>query len=319
MDNTQELKSIVFIDEGSFACNNLDACKYKERSLSYAVGVDIPTPTVDPEEVFKECCYVHNVFADENSSDDFKNDYSSFYHQRQLSNENASFKLIHINTGDEFDLVDSTYGSFYGFGSFSENTNLTGFRLEWKKVLEDIGEGSFKVVKSISKIGITVDFNSLVYTLSQFNEKRANKTARIDVVLNGLMEKDKTDFTGIGWKDSIRVPGFFGRREFQFEEDFLIDRTFEKRQISMKQTNEYKFQTNSVPNCVTNPIIDLFLFADDIYMNDYNLNNHSYDYKKFSVKFQGNENTDYTSTSRKARLNLIFNDKFENNLKRNYR
>lgn len=319
MDNSLELKSLVYIDESSFACNNLDSCTYKERSLSYALSVDVPIPAIDPQEVFKECCYVHYIYADANSSEDFKNDYSSFHHQRQLSNETVEFKMIHIETSNEYILNDSTYGVYYGFGSFSENINLSGFRVEWKKVLDDIGSGSYKVVKTVNKIGVSAEYNSITYTLSQFSERMADKTSRIDVVLNGFMEKDGTDFTNIGWKDSIRVPGFFGRREFQFEEDFLIDRSFEKRQISMKQTNEYKFQINLVPYCITNQIIDLSLFADDIYINDYNLNNHSYNYKKFPVKFQANENTDYSSTTRKARLNLLFNDKFENNLKRNYK
>ena len=116
----------------------------------------------------------------------------------------------------------------------------------------------------------------------------------------------------------LSLDRFFGRREPQLEEDNLIDRNYEKEQISMKQTNEFKFQANKIPDCVTDEIWDFMLLGNHIYMNDYNVNNHSYKFVKFGVKFSGNEGTEYNSKSRKATLNLTFNDKFENNIKRNY-
>lgn len=316
--NDQELLSIVYIDESPFDCNQIVKCKYKERTISYALGVKIPTPGQDPEEIFKECCYNHFIFADANSSEDFKNDYSSFYHQRQLSNETVDFVLIHLETGDEFDLNDGTFGSFYQFGYFPTNPNLKGYLIKWKKVLSEIGEGNFKIIKKQTIAGIIIETPSITFTLRQFSSSSANYTSRMDVVMNGSLIKSGVDFTGTGWKHSIRVPGFFGRREPQFEEDNIVNREYEKRQISMKQTNEFKFQTNLIPDCLTNEILDFMLFANDIYFNDYNLNNHSYDYVKFGVKFASNDGTKYGVKTRKASLNLTFNDKFENNWKRNF-
>jgi hypothetical protein len=318
MNNTQELLDIVKIDLPSISCNQVDPCPYKERSVSYATGVVIPEPGLDPEEIFKECCYIHNVFADANSSQDFKNDYSSFYHQKQLNNESVSFVLLHMEFDTEYQLNNGTFGQFFGFGSFPENINLTGYLVEWKKVLAEIGPGSFKVIKRVNIAGVDVEMNSIVFTLSQFTSRKADHTVRIDVVMNGRLIKTGVDFTGTGWKHSIRVPGFFGRREPGIEEDNLIKRTYEKKQISARQTNEYKFQTNLIPDCLTNEIWDFILLSNDIYFNDYNLNNHSYDFIKFGAKFASNDGTDYSPNTRKARLNLTFNDKFENNIKRNF-
>lgn len=319
MNNNAELLEIAYVDASLFGCNIELKCPYKERSISYALGVEIPVPTENPEEIFKECCYNHYVFADANSSSDFKNDYSAFYHQRQLPNETVNFVLKHFETDTEFDINNGTYGLYFGFGFFDENIDLKGCLIQWKKVLEEIGEGNFQIIKRVSIAGVEVEFPSLVFTLRQYTTKLADKTTRIDVVMNGRLQKTGVDFTGLGWKHSLRVPGFFGRREPQFEEDNIVNRQFEKRQISMKQTNEFKFQTNLIPSCVTNEIIDFMLFSNDIYFNDYNLNNHSYDFVKFGVKFSGNEGTDYNSQRRKARLNLVFNDKFDNNIKRNFR
>ena len=317
-DNTQELLDIVHIDQDALGCNQVIKCPYQERSISYAVGVTIETPPESPVEIFKECCYIHRVFADATSSTDLKNDYSGFYHQRQLLNESIDFILHHIDTDTEIPLVDGTYGQFFDFGSFATNTNLKGYLIQWKKVLDVIGEGNFKIIKRTTIAGVPNDFDSFVFTLKQYSARLADTTVRIDVIMDGKLEKSKVDFSGTAWKHSIRVPGFFGRREPQLEEDNIIDRSFEKRQVSMIQTNEFKFQTNLVPFCVTDEIWDFILFANDIYMNDYNLNNHSYNFIKFGVKFAANDGTEYGIKSRKAKLNLTFNDKFQNNIKRNF-
>lgn len=319
MNNQQELLDLAGVDLSQLGCNILAKCKYKERTLSYATGIQIPTVGQDPEEVFKECCYFHYVLADLDNADNFRNDYSSFFHQRQLSNETTEFVLVHLETGDEFVMDDETYGQYFGFGFFSENINLKGYLIQWRKVMQEIGEGKFKVLKKVTIAGIDLEFPSIVFTLRKYSSKNADNTVRIDTVMNGRIEKTGIDFTNTGWKSSIRVPGFFGRRDPSYEEDNIIDKQFNKRQISMIQRNEFRFQTNLIPDCITKEILDFYVFANDIYMNDYNLNNHSYEYVKFGVKFGSNEGTEYKVTSRKAQINLIFNDKYENNLKRNFR
>jgi len=319
MNNNQELLDNVFIDQNPLGCNQIIKCPYKERTISFALGVSIPTPGQPPEEIFKECCYTHLTLADLNSSEDFKNDYSAFYHQRQVSSETAVFTLYHYETATEHPLTDGSFGSLFNFGTFTQNPNLKGYLVQWKKVLAELGEGNFKVFKRVTVAGVAVEFSSIVFTLRQFSTANANKTVRIDVVMNGLLQKSGVDFSGTSWKHSIRVPGFFGRREPQLTEDNLINRSFEKRQISMKQTNEFKFQTNLIPDCLTNEIWDFMLMSNDIFMNDYNLNNHSYDFVKFGVKVGSNDGTVYGTKTRKAQLNLTFTDKFENNLKRNFK
>ncbi len=308
-----------YIDFSQIPCGQEITCLNKERTRSFAMYVNIPTVGQNPDEVFKECCYNHLTLADANSNEDFKNDYSSFYHQKQLPNETVEFVLVHAETAQEYELDDSTYGSFFDFGYFSTNPNLKGFLVNWKKVLDDLGEGNFKILKRQTIAGLNFEFQSISFTLKQFSSSLADHTVRMDVVMNGRLEKTGVDFTGTDWKHSIRVPGFFGRREPKLEEDNIINRNFEKKQISMIQTNEWKFQTNKIPDCLTNEIWDFHLFANDIFMNDYNLNNHSYDFVRFPVKFASNEGTVYGVRTRKAQLNLTFNDKFENNLKRNFK
>lgn len=317
-NNDQELLTQVFIDTGEFACNLATPCDYKERTISYAIGVQIPVPALDPDIIFKECCYQHYVLADASSTLDFKNDYSGFHHQRQLSNETCDFFLYKYENGLEYPLVNATYGQYFGFGAFPTNIGLKGYKVEWKKVLATLGEGSYRIIKRVVVAGVSVDTNSICFTLRQYSSYLADRTMRMDIVMNGRIEREGTNFVGVGWRHSMRIGGFFGRREPKFEEDNLIDRNFRKEQISMLQKNEYLFQTNFVPSCITDEILDFMLFANDIYMNDYNLNNHSYTYVNFGVKVANNNGTDYGNVTRKARLNLVFSDKKEDRVKRNF-
>ena len=310
----------VYLDIEQFSCSKtIDDCENKEKTMSLALYVQVPDDQqVVPEEVFKECCYNHKVFASSSDLDPYKNDFSGFYHKRQITSETCKFILIQTSNQVEHELNDSTFGIFKNFGSIANEQNLTTFVLDWKKVLNELGEGSYKVVKRVNLIGIEKETQYLVYSLSEYSSLKSDKTVRIDVTMSGLLEKENIDFTDSDFKDSIRVPGFFGRRDPTFEEDNLIDRNYQKRQISMKQTNEYKFQTNLIPECVTSLIYDFLLFSQDIRVNDYNLNNHSYKYKDFLVKLENNEGTRYLVKSRKASLNLVFSDKYINNNKRNY-
>lgn len=316
--NQQELLQIIHVDTGAFSCNQVENCKYKERTISYALGVKLPEEGEAPDAIFTECCYTHIVLADLTSTTDYKNDYSGFYHQRQLSTETCDFFLLDLSDGTEYPLNTAAYGTPFGFNYFATNPNLKGFKVEWRKVLQQLGEGNYKIIKRFTISGIPFETESYTFTLKKYSTGNADKTIRVDIVMNGRIEKDGIEFKGTNWKHSLRVPGFFGRREPKFEEDNIVKRTYEKNQISMRQNNEYKFQTNYIPVCLTSEILDFMFFANDIYMNDYNLNNHSYEFKKFGVKVTSNEGTTYAVTMRKARLNFVFEDKFANNIKRNF-
>lgn len=314
------LRNIVYINTSQFDCaNGYDPCGMKERTLSFALFANIPETEEPPEAIFKECCYTHYVLASSTDAKPYKNDFVGFYHKRQLLNEVCDFVLIKMSDGTEYDLDSSSpYGTFNDFGDYNQQKDLKTFVLNWRDVLLDLGVGSYKVIKRFTIAGVSAEKEYLVYNLKEYSSRIADKTARIDVTMSGLLEKSNVDFTGTDFKTSIRVGGFFGRREVKFEEDVLIDRAYNVNQITMKQTNEYKFQTNMVPDCITNEIYDFILFSDDIRVNDYNLNNHSYDFKNFPVKLANNEGTGYYVKSRKAMLNLVFSDKVVDNNKRNY-
>ncbi|MGB0896912.1 MAG: hypothetical protein ACPGRW_06290 [Flavobacteriaceae bacterium] len=320
MNNNNELKSIVKVDASVLPCNITDTCTYKERTLSFAVGVDVtPVPVIDTVKLFKECCYLHYVYAHAMDNDEYKNDYSAFYHQREINTETVNFELIQVSTGARFDLNNNTYGQYFGFGSQKTNLDFTGYRVDWQKVLNSLGPGAYQVATTSNKVGIVFERLSYTFNLLNYSTELVDRTTRIDIVMNGYLQSNNVDFTGINWRHSVRVKGFFGRRSPSFEERNIIDRRFDNKQVSIQQTNEYKFQTNFIPECITSEIFDFVLMANDIYINDYNLNNHNYKIKSKGVKVATLEEPTYNNTSKMAQLNIVFNDKILNKIKRNYR
>lgn len=315
----ENLKNIVFIDTNDFACNQgaIDKCGIRERTISYATFVKVPDEAISPTLKYKECCYESLVLADDTNKL-HRNDYSGFWHHRQLQNETCNFVLIDKSDNSEYPLNSSTYGTFKDFSSIIEQPNLSTFILEWNKVLNVLGEGVYQVRKDISITGISYSNLSNVFTLRTFSDFYADKTIRIDVAMNGLMEQQNVDFSNSGYKSTLRVGGFFGRREPKYEEDIIVFRTKKIEQISMKMVNSYKLQTELLPECITEQIFDFYLFADEIFVNDYNLINHSYSYYNKAVVYENNEGTKYYVENRKARLNLLFKDRFENRNKLNY-
>ncbi len=315
----EDLSQIVFIDSAALPCAaGFDDCDMKERTISFADFVEIPVQEVPPAEVFKECCYYNIVLASSTDTDLEKNDFAGVYHQREIQSETNEFVLIRLSDSLETVLNDDTFGTFQGFGSIDDNPDLTTMIVEWRLVLAAQGADDYKIVKRLTRAGVSVEVEFLVYTLREFSDFLANGTVRMDVTMSGLLEKDDIDFSGSNFADSLRLPGFFGRREPTFEEDNIVNRNYVKRQISSQQTNVYQFQANQLPYCVTDMIWDFFLFSDDIRMFDYNLNNHSYQFKNFPVKLANNVGTTYRALSRKATLNLEFNDKTLSNNKRNF-
>jgi hypothetical protein len=293
------------------------SCVTGKRVFETAVLIKTPKDEI-PDKGFKECCYLNYVFADSNSNDDYKNDYHGFFHQKQANNETCDFILRNVDTNTDYALNNSTYGEFKAFGSITSNVKLTQFILSWKKVLTLLGEGSFQIIKSINVSGLSYEVKSNTYILKQFSNFIADKTIRIDITQDGKLVKLGIDFKNSGFKTTLRTVGFFGHKEREYTQDNLVFSNNEKEeQISSIVENKYKLQINKVPECITNDLFDFILFGNEIFVNDYNIVNHSY-YEKQPVRLDSNSGTEYFKYSRNAQINLTFVDRYKLERKINY-
>lgn len=312
----------VFVNLKHIQCGDTPvevSCDERERTISFANYITLPDENINPDVEFKECCYEFLVLGD-NTGKKERNDYFGVYHQRQLPNDTCTFELEQMSPTSSTTPIDeqTTLGTFKSFGSITENVDLAIFIINWGLVFNEMGEGAYRINKTFNVAGIEFTESTPVFNLKEFSYLHADKTIRMDVSMNGLLESQNVDFTNSSFESSIRVRGFFGRREPKMEQDNIVYKNKKVNQISMKQTNSYQMQTELLPECITTIIFDVFIFADDIFMNDYNLVNHSYKFINKSVVFEKNNGTGYSSLTRKARVNLVFNDRFKNRNKYNY-
>lgn len=285
-----------------------------ERGVFYADGVTLPK--IPDEKTFNKCCYCHPVLADTGGSEDYKNDFNGFYYQRQMASDTCDFKLVQGN-GTEITIIDDTYGTFKDFGAIDTNSELKTFIVSWKKVIDTLGVDTYKVKKDTTVAGVSIVETSLGFDLKQYTTALANKTIRLDCTQDGSLRHLSVDFKGSEYVDSIRMEGFFGNKTPSYTQDNIVFANDVSTQISMMQENEYSMESGLLPFEAITRIYDEILLGNKLFINDYNLDNHSYDIVKQEVMFESNENTTFYRGNRNANINLKFSDRYKNVRKEN--
>ena len=297
------------------AALNSGICPDGERGIGYAIKIKLPDAP-PPDRGFSKCCYNNVVFADALDTDPYKNDFTGAWFKRELPNSTCTFKLVDVVTTAEYLLNSATYGTFYDFGN-AANPDLTYYIVDWRSVLNLLGEGSYQIKKELTIGGIAIDVLSDTYNLKSFSIPAADQTIRIDSKMDGKLIKFDTDFKGTGYETSVRLRGFFGRAEYNFEQDNLAKRDYSYMQNTMSSKREYRLQGLQIPECITDELWNFVLFGNELFISDYNGNNHSYKYELIPVKLEGNSGTEFFVTDRGVNINLTFSDRTENDRKIN--
>jgi hypothetical protein len=297
-------------------------CTYEERTLGYAVKIGLPIPE-PPDRGFAECCYSNLVFGDVADTDPYKNDYSSVFFQRQTDTDTVAFEIIPASTGVPVLLADITHGEEYFIDPTHNNPNLTWFRVDWRKILSVIGEDTYTIRKAVTIAGVgptNIDSNSFI--LKPFSIARANHTVRIDGTQDGTLEKIDVDFKESGYKNALRVQGFFGDPQDNITQDNVVfsskkGQSYYEDQITMSNDPDYTFQANNIPECISRELREFIIFANEIFISDYNLNNHSYRYELTPVVLEEVSSNEYPVLGRGVSINMTFKNRSKNNRKSN--
>ncbi len=297
-----------------------EICDYEERTKGFAISLSFPK--AEPiDRGFKECCYSNLVFGDLSDTDPYRNDYTTVFYKRQTPADTVSYEIIGASTGTTV-LVDGTHGVLLAFGG-TEQPDLSYFIVEWRKILSTIGEDIFTIRKVTTIAGVAFNVDSLVtYDLRQFSQTLADNTVRIDWTMDGKLVKIDTDFKNSGYINSVRLQGYFGDRKSNIEQDNLTygskkGQAYYQGQITMSNSFEYVFNAYNVPECVVRPIYSEGIFGNELFISDYNLNNHSYLYELLPVALSDDNGTEYQIRGRGVNLNLTFEDRTKDNRKTN--
>lgn len=276
-----------------------------------------------PTTLVSECVGSLPVFGDLTSDSLQNNDFTSFL-ALQRTGTSVSFKLLDENCDFLANLFDSTYGTYYPvnhFGSgftFFQN-NYLGYKLEWQKVLNLHGPGTYKIQKKTISNFVPAAFEpieecSCLYELSQYSNSFADETVRIETTQNGYTISPGLDYTNTNWCEQIRIPGFFGNKQRRLEQDNYLDKNRRTTQIQDSLIHEFTLEPYFWPDCLRDEI-DSILLANEILISDYNLLNTD-NLKNISV-IPTSIDTEYFGKSRKAADEIKFEERRKNRVKRN--
>ena len=302
-----------------------NVCEYEERTLHYALKAQDIQPE-PPDRGFEECCYSNLVLANlADTNNKYQNDFSTVYYQKQTPSDTVVFQIVGVSTGTT-NLVDVTHGTLYDFDAAHPNPNLSYFKVEWHKILTALGEDVYTIRMQISIAGLpaqNVDSNSFI--LKPWSITQADNTARFDSVMDGTIDSASggagVDFKGSEFETSLRVPGYFGNKNPDWVQNNVVFgskkgvKLFES-QITMSNDPSYTFQANNIPECISRQI-DFLMFGNQIFISDYNKNNHSYLYELTPVVLDSVDSYDYPVIGRGVSIAMTFKNRSKNNRKTN--
>ena len=277
---------------------------------------NILTPQVFPDEedrdLIIQCCFNNLTLA--GGAEPFQNDITSVLFKVFDQIDTLEFFLDKDGTGEVAALNDNTLGEFSPIGSLPTQPLLIGFKLEWAKVLIAHGEGNYKIRTERSLLTGTDTIISINYNLKTFSTALADTTIWIEWIQNGEII-DGLDYTGTQWFQAIRLPGFFGNRQDELDEDLFKNSNHDTIQIKSELLFNFPTEIGPIPSCIGDFLPNL-IQANIIQITDYNIENSDYLLQQKSVKVQEIGETRYL----KQRLevhNLTFTDRIEDHIKIN--
>ena len=281
-----------------------------------AVIPNVLIPQVFPDEEDREfvqiCCFDNLTLA--GGSEPYQNDITSILFKVFDQSDTIEFFLDQDGIGQVAALNDNTFGTLFPIGSFTSQPLLTGFKLEWAKVLDVHGEGNYKIRTERVLLTGTDTLTSINYHLKTFSALIADETIWIEWIQNGEII-DGLDYTGTEWFQAVRVPGFFGNRQDELEEDIYKNSNYETVQLRSELLFNRTVEVGPVPSCIGDFLTNLFQ-ANIIQITDYNVRNFDYLLQQKVVKVKEIGETTY-NRERLAIYNLTFTDRTENHIKIN--
>ena len=114
--------------------------------------------------------------------------------------------------------------------------------------------------------------------------------------------------------DTLRLGGYFGKRQPNTQVDNLIYQNREIYNVRRENLNIYELKTDFIKSNYTKKIIDFyFLSESELYISDHNPLNHTKEYKNLPVSVYETPELNYVDDSDLASISCKFNDKTRDN------
>ena len=284
-----------------------DNCGNQDRTYKRYESIKLPEVFQEQDRGLKDCCCKYNVLGDA-SGDSFKNDVTSAW--IKLSDPSDTGTFILKKNG-----VATTYTPTSN--QFINEQNARYTTIDWGAVLTSDGVGCYTIEIEYNISGVIGTIVWGTYILEPYTIQNALHTARVKAIFNGYQEIEQINFSGSEIESTFRFAGYIGNRQPNTEIDNIIYQNREMKRVIRENLNSYEIFTDPVDECITRPLIDLFLLSENqLFISDYNAHNHSYRYQDVAVIVDESPSVEYYDFSRKAKLTCKVSDKFKN--KRTY-
>jgi hypothetical protein len=279
-------------------------CGLEERVMREYKSIKLPEDFTEEDRGLRGCCDCELPVLASGSANDYENDVVSAW--LKLSDITDSVQFILLKDG-----IPTTYLPLAV--EFVNEPNAWFTTIQWKDVLSSDGAGCYKLQIQYNISGVVGTLTWGIYKLQVWTIQNALKTARVHAYFNAYHEIEGINFTGSNVESTFRFYGYIGNRQPNTELDNLIYENREMKRVIRENLNQWEIITDPSKECVTRPLIDLFLLSEnDLFISDYNAHNHSYQIKEIPVIVEDSPEVEYFDLSRYARLKCVVGDKFKN-------
>jgi len=240
-----------------------------EESMN-VTKIDIQKITIgrkpQQKEDTEDCCgEPWLVLADPQDSTTWKNDHTLVFEKATTLN------VTTVHNGVESPAL--------GVAVSFPNDNLTrGFVIDWRLYYDgnnELIQGNYDVFVEFTIAGQTTKYFYNSYKLLKYSDANAEGTIRISTIFNKYSELYDTDFSGSGARDTVRLRGFFGYRQPNYETKNNTELSKKRNNVFRKSNNTYQLIIEPTVECKTQRVEQLHLLhASECYISDFNEFNH---------------------------------------------
>lgn len=259
--------------------------------------------------------YEHTVFADV-AAEDWKNDKSEFMFKRFISSDTLTIELW--NNGVKlYDLNDNSYGTYFStFTGTASQALQKGYLLNWLDVFNANGYGKYIVKGNYTVAGVVGTWESDPFNLMGFTDEVADRSVSIVSIQNGNIMSSVFDYTGLEWKQQIRLKGMFYEDTETLEKNAYRTQDYKQKQIQDEVVENWSLELDMIPRNLSEFFIKDRLLSNELNISDYTLYNEKihnlkgvYPESIEKTKLQDNRNSNYL---------IKFTSKVKNIIKRNF-
>lgn len=278
-----------------------------DKELDY---FDTDTDITESDVLDIGCCEIFNVFANESNLASEFNDVTLIVGKKLASFSAYEFWLCDSNDAEILSIPVNI--------SLWSGTDVYN-QLNWINVLTDFGIGCYTIKVKYTSNAVDYSYVYGKYNLQVWNLDAVRGTVKINSVISSKISYKNNaysmnsifdlDFTNLNLLDTIRVPGFFGKRKFKAVIDNI--KLYDRSQVKTYREyfDEYDFTSVPITKMYANRLMQFNLLNENtIFIWDYNSFNHEY-FSNIKLIVKEILDPEHKELSNKSIYSVIFADK----------